>query len=120
MHQSSILTVERNDHPRGTVLTMTGELDYDASPVLRRTFDQARLTTGQRLVLELSGVTFCDSSGVNLLVAARATACAQGAGIAVTGVTPAVAKVLRITGLDTVLPAYASPDEAFADAPATD
>ncbi|MBC9718949.1 STAS domain-containing protein [Streptomyces sp. TRM66268-LWL] len=102
----------------GTVLTIAGELDYDATPTVRKELESLHLETGDLLVLDLSHVSFCDSSGITQLIAARNTALGRRAGIALCGVTPTVARVLNITGLTAVLPSHDSPDEAFTAAKA--
>ncbi|SDJ55262.1 STAS domain-containing protein [Streptomyces indicus] len=117
MIQPRPLTVDHTSDRRGTLLTLCGELDYEATGCVQEALRHVRLSAGERLVLDLSAVTFCDSNGVTLLVGAHRTARAQDADLAVTGLLPPVAKVLRITGLDTVLAVYGTPEEAFADVP---
>ncbi|WP_233416001.1 STAS domain-containing protein [Streptomyces sp. N35] len=116
MNPTSPFSVTHRARRGGTVLTITGELDYDATPAVRKALESVRLSAGDLLVLDLTQVSFCDSSGITQLIAARNTALGRRAAIAVAGVTPAVSRVLHITGLNSVLPAYASPDEAFSAA----
>ncbi|MEV5882708.1 STAS domain-containing protein [Streptomyces sp. NPDC052020] len=53
------------------VLQVSGELDLVTSPVLRQRVHDAVAEGRHSLVLDLSEVLFCDSSGVGVLVAAR-------------------------------------------------
>lgn len=54
-----------------TVLHIIGELDLITSPEVRQRVHEA-VAAGQRdLVLDLSEVFFCDSSGVGVLIASR-------------------------------------------------
>ncbi|MEU6522535.1 STAS domain-containing protein [Streptomyces sp. NPDC046924] len=53
------------------VLRVSGELDLVTSPVLRQRVHDAVADGRHRLVLDLSEVWFCDSSGVGVLIAAR-------------------------------------------------
>ncbi|WP_367322360.1 STAS domain-containing protein [Streptomyces sp. HUAS ZL42] len=53
------------------VLRVSGELDLVSSPVLRQRVHDAVAEGRHSLVLDLSEVLFCDSSGVGVLVAAR-------------------------------------------------
>jgi anti-anti-sigma factor len=53
------------------VLRVSGELDLVTSPVLRQRVHDAVADGHHSLVLDLSEVFFCDSSGVGVLVAAR-------------------------------------------------
>ncbi|MFJ9906754.1 STAS domain-containing protein [Streptomyces sp. NPDC101152] len=54
-----------------TVLRVSGELDLVTSPVLRQRVHDAVADGRHSLVLDLSEVFFCDSSGVGVLIAAR-------------------------------------------------
>lgn len=53
------------------VLQVSGELDLVTSPVLRQRVHDVVAEGGHSLVLDLSEVFFCDSSGVGVLIAAR-------------------------------------------------
>lgn len=53
------------------VLQVSGELDLVTSPVLRQRVHDAVAEGHHCLVLDLSEVFFCDSSGVGVLIAAR-------------------------------------------------
>ncbi|EDY53600.1 MULTISPECIES: STAS domain-containing protein [Streptomyces] len=54
-----------------TVLSVSGELDLVTSPVLRGRVHDAVAEGRHSLVLDLSEVYFCDSSGVGVLIASR-------------------------------------------------
>ncbi|MFJ9816717.1 STAS domain-containing protein [Streptomyces sp. NPDC101151] len=53
------------------VLRVSGELDLITSPVLRQRVHDVVAEGHHSLILDLSDVFFCDSSGVGVLVAAR-------------------------------------------------
>jgi anti-sigma B factor antagonist len=53
------------------VLLVSGELDLVTSPMLRQRVHDAVAEGRHSLVLDLSEVFFCDSSGVGVLIAAR-------------------------------------------------
>ncbi len=54
-----------------SVLRVAGELDLVTSPVLRQRIHEVVAEGRHDLVLDLSDVFFCDSSGVGVLIAAR-------------------------------------------------
>ena len=54
------------------------------------------------VVLDLSGVTFMDSTGLGALIGLRNQADASDKRVALRGVTPPVSKILTLTQLDTV------------------
>ncbi|WP_369390028.1 STAS domain-containing protein [Streptomyces sp. CG1] len=53
------------------VLRVSGELDLMTSPILRQRVHDVVAEGHHSLVVDLSDVFFCDSSGVGVLVAAR-------------------------------------------------
>nr|WP_203731259.1 STAS domain-containing protein [Streptomyces sp. SID12501] len=61
------------DGERGgwTVLQVSGEMDLVTSPELRQRVHDAVAEGRHRVVLDLSEVVFCDSSGVGVLIATR-------------------------------------------------
>ena len=58
-------------HGEWAVLHVSGEMDLVTSPVLRQRVHDAVADGRRSLVLDLSGVVFCDSSGVGVLIATR-------------------------------------------------
>ena len=55
----------------GAVLEFTGELDADTAPEALEVIQRLRLDQGRQLVVNLADLTFCDSSGISALIAAR-------------------------------------------------
>ncbi|MFF7491140.1 STAS domain-containing protein [Streptomyces luteogriseus] len=96
------LSISRRDTATGPVLHVAGDLDFDQAPVLRGRLDQLPLAPGQCLVLELSGLAFCDSSGITALLAARQHALAADADIVLAAVPANLLRVLTLVGLDQV------------------
>ncbi|MGW0989926.1 STAS domain-containing protein [Streptomyces sp. NPDC002486] len=96
------LTIRQHDTATGPVLHVAGDLDFDQAPVLRDRLDRLPLSAGQRLVLDLSGLAFCDSSGITALLAARQHALAADAGIVLAAVPANLMRVLTLVGLDQV------------------
>jgi anti-anti-sigma factor len=68
--------IERRDDADRTVLELVGEFDLAAEPVLQRELDAA--PPSATLVLDLSRVTFMDSTGLRLLLEADARAREHG------------------------------------------
>ncbi|GAA3877898.1 STAS domain-containing protein [Streptomyces sedi] len=65
------LTVRAEQRGEWTVLRVVGELDLATSPTVRQRVHDAVADGRRRVVLDLSEVLFCDSSGVGVLVGAR-------------------------------------------------
>ncbi len=79
---------------------LTGELDHNAADGLRGELDGLIDETGaRRLVLDLSGLEFMDSSGVGLIIGRYKRMKRRGGSVAVRGVDARIDKVLRVSGL---------------------
>ncbi|MEV5599190.1 STAS domain-containing protein [Streptomyces sp. NPDC052496] len=111
---SSLKTTLR-DAATGPVLEIAGDLDYDHADELRSVVSGLTLKPGQRLVLDLRAMEFCDSSGITALLAARNHAIAAEADIALAAVPANTLRVLRYVGLDQVFTCH--PDSETATVP---
>lgn len=100
------LKITARDTPTGPLLEIAGELDYATAPELRELLTTLPLRPGQRLVLDLGGMAFCDSSGITALIHARNQARAARAEVALAAVPPNTLRVLRIVGLDQIFPLH--------------
>lgn len=65
------LKVDETEQGPWTVLRIRGELDLVSSPVVRQSVHEAVAEGRHDVVLDLTGVFFCDSSGVGVLIASR-------------------------------------------------
>jgi anti-anti-sigma factor len=90
------LTIERHDDR----LILTGEIDADSAPRL----EQAILDRFERgataLRLDLSGVTFMDSSGLRVVIATTEAARGRGGDLVLVEPTPAVRRLIEVSGLE--------------------
>ncbi|MEU3498596.1 STAS domain-containing protein [Kitasatospora cineracea] len=96
------LTIEQHDTAAGPVLYLAGDLDYEQAPHLRRHLDTLALHAGHCLLLDLSDLDFCDSSGITALLAAHRLAQIAAADFALTAVPPRTLRLLTVVGLDQV------------------
>ncbi|MCD2466485.1 MULTISPECIES: STAS domain-containing protein [unclassified Streptomyces] len=96
------LRVEVRTVDRTEILAPVGELDHYTAELLRSPLDQALDEGRSRLVVDCSGLEFCDSTGLNVLLGARLRADAAGGGVHLVGMRPAVARVFHITGAEVV------------------
>lgn len=67
----------------------------------------------QRIILDLSAVEFIDSSGLGAIVASMKQL-GTGRALDLAGLQPVVAKVFRLTRMDTVFQLYPNLDDALA------
>jgi len=84
------------------LVTVSGEIDVYTSPLLQERLVEVLRDGSSRIVLDLSEVTFLDSTGLGVLITAlKRCRSADGDLILVTA-QPNVLKVLEITGLNDV------------------
>ena len=99
------------------VLYVSGELDIATAPLLRSRSTDLLHGSATPLLIDLSGVTFCDSSGLSAMVAAERAAGMQRISLAFVKVSDPVAKLFRITNLDHCLRIYTDLPTAVAKLP---
>jgi anti-sigma B factor antagonist len=96
------------------VLMLAGEIDMHTAPRLRAEIFDLIEEEPRPLVVDLTGISFCDSAGVNIAAAARKHAVRHGVAFAVAGLNARVDRVFRMTGMDRLIPTYATlPEAAF-------
>ena len=97
-----------------TVVTLPDEIDMANADAIGEDF-AAALAPGVRVVIsDMTATTFCDSAGINMLIRARKRAAANGAEIRLLLPCPNVLRVLKMQGVDALLPVYQSLEAALA------
>ncbi|MCO5968306.1 STAS domain-containing protein [Actinoallomurus soli] len=86
--------------PGRTVIAIRGELDIATTPALRTRILTILADTTTPVIIDLSAVSFCDASGLALLVGTQRRARLHGLAVTLAAPRPNVTKLLRITGLD--------------------
>ena len=93
------------------VVAVQGEIDYHSSPMLRQQIlDQ--LGQGRSLIVDMSEVSFVDSSGIASLVEGLQYARGRQLAFALAGVQDGPMRVLHLTRLDSVFSIHASAQAA--------
>ncbi|WP_265558973.1 STAS domain-containing protein [Streptomyces hygroscopicus] len=95
------------------VITLRGEIDHDTAGGLRQALLPGDGAVPQRTVIDLSAVTFMDSSGINTLITAHRAAQGDLGWLRLVGPTEPVRRVMQIVGLDTVIACYPTLREAL-------
>jgi anti-sigma B factor antagonist len=80
------------------VVKLLGELDLSTAPLLEACLEGLG-ADGADVRLDLSGLSFCDSSGISAMVTASKRATKRGGHLSIFSPQPAVRSVLEITGL---------------------
>lgn len=84
-----------------TVLAVSGELDLSTADALRAALDEGSKASS-RIAVDLTEVSFLDSSSLGVLVAAMKRAKERNGDLALVGVQGSPAKVIALTGLDSM------------------
>jgi anti-anti-sigma factor len=95
--------------PTHILVRLRSEIDIATAPGLRERLFRLLRTCMGLLILDLSGVSFCDAAGLGVLVGSHRRATMLGVTLRLTALPPRIARLLYINGLDRVLPIYPAP-----------
>jgi anti-anti-sigma factor len=87
-------------------LYVDGELDAATAPELLDAFAHHTSEPADRVWLDLSAVTFIDSSGLAALTKMHRSATEAGSNFKIADLSPTVDRLMQITGLDETIPTY--------------
>jgi anti-anti-sigma factor len=103
------------DQPDDSVVVVVrGNLDIDSSAVLTTTLDQVLTAPVPRVVVDLSGVEFCDSTGLSAFLVGHRRAAALGGWVRLAGPDEFLGRLLDTVGLTPRMPVYADVADALA------
>jgi anti-anti-sigma factor len=98
---------------RVEILGMPAELDLASCGGVVAQGYAAIARSARLLLLDLSGLSFCDARGLGAFVRIANHADAAGCRLGLIAPRPPVAKILRVSGLDSRLPVFAAADDAL-------
>jgi anti-sigma B factor antagonist len=108
------LTFTLQPHATGPcLLSVVGELDYHTAPRLRQVLNELPCASGVAVVIDLSGLVYCDSTGITVLITAYHRTQAARVPLALAGLDPHIAHAFQITGLDRIFTFYDDTDQAM-------
>jgi anti-anti-sigma factor len=96
------------------IVSMPAELDLTTSDGVAALGCAAVARLARLVLLDLTGVSFCDARGLSAFVKIANQADAAGCGFGLLAPRPQVAKILRISGLDSRMPVFATTGDALA------
>jgi anti-anti-sigma factor len=97
------------------VVTVRGNLDIDSAPVLTNTLDRVLDRPAPRVVVDLSEVEFCDSTGLSAFVLGDNRARTTDGWLRLAAPRDFLAELLETVGLTTRIGVYPTVAEALAD-----
>jgi anti-sigma B factor antagonist len=80
----------------GTVI-LAGEIDFSVTPQVRERLMNCIASGAPEIVLDLSGLSYIDSSGLALFIEARRHLVATGRSIRIAAISPQVRKLFQLT-----------------------
>ncbi|NJC71749.1 STAS domain-containing protein [Planosporangium thailandense] len=104
-----IATVDDTDP---AITALTGELDIASAPKLEDHLRDLIDAGCTRLIVDLSDLSFCDSTGIGTLVRANNERLSRGGYLRLAAPNRHVARVLAVVGLLDAFPTYRSVDAA--------
>ncbi|MGH2658474.1 MAG: STAS domain-containing protein [Actinomycetota bacterium] len=102
------LALESRNENGWAVLQVRGEVDLYTSPQLRDGITELLDQGANRIVIDLSGIEFMDSTGLGVLVVGLKRAKERNGEFALVCREGSVQKILSITGLDRVFSIHGS------------
>ena len=98
------LNVASRSHHDHVNVTVAGEIDLYTAPRLHSELAAviASAAPASRVTVDMWGVDFCDSTGMNVLLTSLREATDGGVRFELAAPRPAVRKILQVTGLDSV------------------
>jgi anti-sigma B factor antagonist len=102
----------RRDRPN--VLPLNGEIDLHVSPVVTASLNAVIEKKPERVVIDLSDVTYIDSAGLAALIQAMQKVEAYGGRFSLAGLQEAVRSIFEISRLDQVFRIFPDTDTALA------
>jgi len=88
------------------VVEATGEIDFQSYQPLQQQLTNQLRAGRSKLVVDLDGVGFCDSSGLGMFVAIHRRAGMAGGWLRLARPSPQLRRILSVTNLDRLLGAY--------------
>ena len=93
------LSVSVEHAPSEVIVSLAGEIDLSTAPRLSNAVNELLADAPPRVVLDMAGVTFCDSQGLGTLVVLSRKASLAHSCLVLTNVGDFLLRVLDITGL---------------------
>jgi anti-sigma B factor antagonist len=98
------------------VVEVSGEVDVYTAPTLRQHLRDATGAGTKRIVVDMTNVKFLDSTGLGVLVGAMGRVRETDGDMRLVVTSDHILKVLRITGLDSLIPVDEDLESALAAA----
>jgi anti-anti-sigma factor len=96
-------------------IVLAGRMDSVGAQEIDLRFTSLTATRAARIVVDLSQVSFLASIGIRTLVTSAKALARRGGRMALANPQPLVEEVLKLAGIDSLIPVYADVESAFAE-----
>ncbi|MFH8462832.1 STAS domain-containing protein [Streptomyces sp. NPDC017991] len=110
--QPGRLSVEHSRIGDIRVVTVRGEIDHTVKDMLGKALLSPDSATHPRTVVDLSGVTFMDSSGISVFIGAYQAVSGTQGWLRIAGAQESVLRILQIVGMDTLISCHPTVEQA--------
>jgi anti-sigma B factor antagonist len=97
------------------ILVVSGEVDWNTSPELHKTLIPLFAENPEAIVLDLSGVSFMDSSGIATLIEGLQSSMRSEIPFRLSGLIPTIKHALKIANMDDLFDIFDSREAALKD-----
>jgi len=108
--------VTDSQHLPAVVVALPTEIDMANADQVGQQLGSAFAPGVKTVIADMTATTFCDSSGISMLVRARKQAAANGTQLRLVVPSTAVVRILTLVSMDHLLPIYPRLSQALATA----
>lgn len=112
MNSAEPFGIDREIRDGRAVISVSGEVDAHTAPALSEALREVT-EPGARIVVDLTDVTFLDSTGLGVFVTALKHLRESDGSLALVITSARVKKVFTLTGLDALIPLHETLDQAL-------
>ncbi len=99
---------------RALIIYLEGEIDHHSVIALRENMDkEIKRTTARTFILDLSGITFMDSSGIGMIMGRYKLISMMNGSVIISCASDRIGKLLRMSGVDKLVKMCETEDAAL-------
>jgi anti-sigma B factor antagonist len=98
---------------RARILALGGEIDLHFAPVFRTLLEEPTGVPAEALVLDLSEVSFIDSSGIAVIIEQLRSATRRSKAFYIGGMSETVKEIFKIVNLEKAMPVFETQEAAL-------
>ncbi|MEU0481710.1 STAS domain-containing protein [Streptosporangium sp. NPDC006013] len=104
MSRELSIGVDHHERAGCTVISVAGDIDRNSSELLRETIERLVSEYRPRIVIDAQKITFCDSTGLRVLLSGVRMTSEAGGWLRLAEVSDVLERLLQITGLHAWFP----------------